>query len=201
MLRRGLFLHPARALRVAAFSSKPAPPRVLVTGATGQIGLELVPYLRDRYGAANVLATDIKPAPPLLSGGPFAYLDVVDPSSVARLVVEHKATLIVHLASLLSAVGERNPKLAMTVNARGLENVLDIAATNGCRVFAPSTIAVFGPSTPRDNTPEDTVLRPTVRRGDGWWRIRCTAPPSLPHFTHPPTHPPPDHLRRDESVQ
>jgi len=113
-----------------------------------------------------VLATDIKVGPEaMVAGGPFAYLDVTDAAAVNRLVVEHHATAIVHLASLLSAVGERNPQLAMKVNARGSENVLEAAAAHKLRVFIPSTIAVFGPSTPRQNTPNTTVLRPTTIYG------------------------------------
>jgi threonine 3-dehydrogenase len=149
-------------------SAVTAAPRVLVTGATGQIGVELVPALRARYGAEAVVASDIKIAPPSLQGGaagPYAYLDVTDGAALQRLVVEHRITTVVHLASLLSAVGERNPQLAMKVNARGSENVLEVAAQHGLRVFIPSTIAVFGPSTPRLNTPNTTVLRPTTIYG------------------------------------
>lgn len=144
---------------------KAASPRVLVTGATGQIGVELVPLMRARYGATSVVATDIKHSRELAAGGPFAYCDVTDAGSLARLVVEHDIDTIVHLASLLSAVGERNPQLAMKVNSRGAEAVLETAATYQCKVFIPSTIAVFGPTTPRDSTPDLTILRPTTMYG------------------------------------
>ena len=157
------------ALRLTARSastSTAAAPSVLVTGATGQIGIELVAALRKRYGSGNVLATDVKVAPAAMqAGGPWAYLDVTDGAALARLVVEHRVTTIVHLASLLSAVGERNPQLAMRVNARGAENVLEAAAVHGLKVFAPSTIAVFGPTTPRYATPNSTILRPTTIYG------------------------------------
>jgi threonine 3-dehydrogenase len=138
-----------------------------VTGATGQIGMELVPFLRARYGRDNVMATDIRIAPAGMGRetGPYAYLDVTDSGAVTRAVVDHGATSILHLASLLSAVGERNPTLAMRVNSRGAENVFEAAAAHGAAVFAPSTIAVFGPSTPRVNTPNTTVLRPTTMYG------------------------------------
>lgn len=141
------------------------PPRVLITGATGQIGMELVPFLRARYGEDNVLATDIRIAPAALQGKGYQYLDVTDGPSLVRTVVDNGITTIVHLASLLSAVGERNPQLAMKVNSRGAENVFEAAAQHGCAVYSPSTIAVFGPSTPRHNTPNTCVLRPTTMYG------------------------------------
>lgn len=138
-------------------------PRVLVTGATGQIGMELVPFLRKRYGSENsVIATDINR---FQGGGPFAYLDVTDAAAMDKLVVENNIDTIIHLASLLSAVGEKNPKLAQKVNVRGIENVLEIAAARNLRVFSPSTIAVFGPSTPRNQTPDPTIMRPTTIYG------------------------------------
>lgn len=148
-----------------ALSTTPPPLRVLVTGANGQIGAELVPLLRSRYGAGAVVATDLHHAPALAAAGPFAYLDVTDASNLRRLVAEHNVNTIVHLASLLSAVGEKNPALAIQVNAHGSENVLEVAAAYKCKVFAPSTIAVFGPTTPRDGTPNTTVLRPTTIYG------------------------------------
>ena len=142
------------------------PPRVLITGSTGQIGLELVAFLRGRYGRDNVLATDIRIAPKAMEGtGPYAYLDVTDGPALTRMVVDNGITTIVHLASLLSAVGEKNPQLAMKVNSRGAENVFETAAQHGCAVFSPSTIAVFGPTTPRLDTPNTTVLRPTTMYG------------------------------------
>ena len=164
--RRGVIASPScrSGISLSRFATS-AQPRVLVTGATGQIGVELVPFLRKRYGAANVVASDVKIAPPLFSDGPYAYLDVTDAAAIHKIVVEHRVTTVVHLASLLSAVGERNPQLAMKVNARGSENVLEAAATHGLRVFIPSTIAVFGPSTPRNQTPNTTVLRPTTIYG------------------------------------
>jgi threonine 3-dehydrogenase len=151
---------------VRYFSGSAASPRVLVTGATGQIGMELVPYMRSRYGKNHVIATDIKVADEaLMKGGPFQYLDVTDATALNKIVVDNNINTVVHLASLLSAVGEKNPSLAMLVNARGSENVLAAAATHKLKVFSPSTIAVFGPSTPRDNTPDPTVMRPTTIYG------------------------------------
>lgn len=147
-------------------TSRVKPRKVLVTGSTGQIGCELVPFLRQRYGdVESVIASDIKVAPSELEGGPFTYLDVTDANAIHKIVVDNKVDTIVHLASLLSAVGEKNPQLAMKVNSRGSENVLEVAAAHDLRVFIPSTIAVFGPTTPRDNTPDLTVLRPTTMYG------------------------------------
>lgn len=138
---------------------------MLVTGAIGQIGMELVDLVRSRYGNQNVVASDVRASTALRELGPFAYLDVTNQEAIAKLVVEHDINTIVHLASLLSAVGEKNPQLAMKVNARGSENVLEVAAVHKCKVFIPSTIAVFGPTTPRDNTRNSTVLRPTTIYG------------------------------------
>lgn len=165
--------HFTRAVKTAAvgatrraLSTAAAPlPRVLVTGATGQIGMELVNVFRQRYGSAAVVATDVKFSRALADTGPFAYLDVTDIRGLTKLVVEHDVNTIVHLASLLSAVGEKNPQLAIKVNAHGSENVLEVASQYKCKVFIPSTIAVFGPSTPRDNTPNTCVLRPTTIYG------------------------------------
>jgi len=147
-------------------SSSSDKPRVLLTGSTGQIGMELVSYLRNRYGNNNVVATDIKIAPNNMDmSGPYEYCDVQDVNTLHKLVVNYNITTIIHLASLLSAVGERNPQLAMKVNARGSENVLEVAAAHNCRVFIPSTIAVFGPSTPKDMTPDPTIMRPSTIYG------------------------------------
>jgi nucleoside-diphosphate-sugar epimerase len=133
-----------------------------VTGAGGQIGSELVPYLRERYGALNVLATDLRtPSPELMDGGPFQILDATDPRAVGGATVRHRADTIYHLAAILSAVGERDPRLAYHVNMDGVHSVLEVAREQRCAVFVPSSIAAFGPSTPPDPTPQDTIQRPT----------------------------------------
>lgn len=137
--------------------------RVLVTGATGQIGSELTPALRDRYGAGNVIAAGHRREPDqtLLEGGPYVALDIRDQEGLRDLVREHRVDTVFHLASLLSAVGEQNPQLAWGINMDGLNNVLEIAREHRCAVFFPSSIGAFGPGTPRDNTPQVTVQRPS----------------------------------------
>ncbi|NOX35994.1 MAG: NAD-dependent epimerase/dehydratase family protein [Calditrichaeota bacterium] len=141
--------------------------RILVTGACGQIGSELVKYLRNIFGAENVIATDIKkPSDFLKATDGFHYLDVLNMDELARLVVEEDVDTIFHMAAILSAVGEQNPQLAYRINLQGLMNVLEVARQKGVRqVFAPSSIAVFGPDAPKENTPDDTPLNPTTMYG------------------------------------
>jgi len=139
--------------------------RVLVTGACGQIGAELVPYLRARLGTENVIASDVKTNPGMLRDGPFMYLDVQDKDNLTRVVLENGVNCVAHLATLLSAVGERNPQLALRINTTGIQNVLDIAANHGLKVFSPSTIAVFGDTSPREMTPDNTVMQPKTMYG------------------------------------
>ena len=139
--------------------------KILVTGAIGQIGSELVMALRQKYGQNNVIASDVRP----VSGDeyePFEILDVLDKSAIARLVDKHKIDTIYHLAAILSANGEKNPHLCWDINMNGLYNVLDIGYEFKLkRIICPSSIAVFGPSTPRDNTPQETVLLPSTMYG------------------------------------
>ena len=157
-------------LAAPASSSRPlssaAGGAVLLTGARGQVGQELLPALRAAYGADNVIASDVrKPPPGADDGGRFLYLDVTQAAELSRIVTEHRVGTIVHLAALLSATGEKNPQLALAVNNMGVSNVLEAARLNGLRVFSPSTIAVFGPSSPKQNTPDETVMRPTTIYG------------------------------------
>jgi threonine 3-dehydrogenase len=141
-------------------------PKILVTGACGQVGQELVPFLRNLKGKQNVIATDMRAAPTdMYEDGPFRYIDVLDMGAMAKLVVEENVGTIVHLAALLSAVGEKNPDLALKINNVGTQNVFELAKIHNLKVFCPSTIAVFGPSTPMDNTPDDCILRPTTMYG------------------------------------
>lgn len=139
--------------------------RIVVTGAAGQVGSELVEALRQRYGTEAVLATDIRELDGNLEPGPFRVLDVTDAEAVADVVRGHAADCVYHLAAILSARGEKTPQLAWSVNMGGLYNVLEVARTEGCAVFTPSSIAAFGPSTPSDPTPQDTLQRPNTMYG------------------------------------
>ena len=137
--------------------------RILVTGAAGQIGSELVPELRRIYGADAVLATDIRPMDD--AGGPFQTLDCTDAAAIARAVREHRADTVYHLVALLSATAEAKPQKAYDINMGTLVNVLEVARELKCAVFTPSSIGAFGPGTPRNPTPQDTIQRPTTMYG------------------------------------
>ena len=141
--------------------------RILVTGATGQIGSELIPALRKRYGSENVIAAGHKTQPDkkLLDSGPFLSLDVRDFAAIEKSVKEYRIDAIYHMAALLSASAEKDPLLAWDVNINGLRNMLEAARKFQCSVFFPSSIGAFGPSTPPDNTPQDTIQRPTTIYG------------------------------------
>jgi len=139
--------------------------RIVVTGAAGQVGSEMVTALRSRYGQEAVLATDIKPPNAVMEPGSFLLLDVTDAAAVSEIVREHEADKIFHLAAILSARGEAAPQAAWAVNMGGLYNVLEVARQEGCALFTPSSIAAFGPSTPPDPTPQDTIQRPSTVYG------------------------------------
>lgn len=141
---------------------------ILVIGAAGQIGSELVVELRERYGAEQVFATDIKQAPDdVVNGGPFEILDVMDSNRLIHFVIRHKITQIYHLAAVLSGNAEKIPVQAWDINMRSLMNILDLAKEVDAikKVFWPSSIAVFGPSTPRFNTPQYTITEPNTVYG------------------------------------
>ncbi|MBF9252879.1 NAD-dependent epimerase/dehydratase family protein [Pontibacter sp. 172403-2] len=141
---------------------------VLVIGACGQLGSELTLALRNMYGGANVVAADVavpKQAD-LRDSGPFEKVDVLDANVLAGLAAKYKFKQIYHLAAVLSATGEKNPKFAWRLNMEGLFNVLDLALEhNVSKVYWPSSIAVFGPNTPRQNTPQHTVMDPNTVYG------------------------------------
>ena len=139
---------------------------ILLTGACGQVGSELLPYLRDLYGASKVIGSDVRPAAPeVMEAGPFVSLDVTDADALEDIVKQHRVGTIIHMAALLSATGEKNPQLALQVNNQGVTNVLECARVHKLSVFSPSTIAVFGPTTPKANTPDNTNMRPTTMYG------------------------------------
>lgn len=140
--------------------------KILVTGASGQIGSELTMVLRERYGSEKVMATDIKtPSGNLYESGPYENMDVTDIEALGRIVKRFKPDTIYHLAALLSAVAEAKPQVAWKINMEGLVNVLEVARDVRCAVFTPSSIGAFGPTTPADDTPQDTIQRPTSMYG------------------------------------
>ena len=144
------------------------PETVLVIGASGQLGYELTQTLRDRYGVGRVVAADVRTPRQLdlVQDGPFELLDVLDRDGIARLMQQYRFTQIYHLAAILSAVGEAKPHMAWDLNMNGLLNVLEAAREFGVgRVYWPSSIAVFGPNTPRDFTPQNTIMDPNTVYG------------------------------------
>lgn len=140
---------------------------VLVLGASGQIGTDLVLRLRNELGASRVIATDIKDvAPEAFRDGPYHKLDVMDGSAMASLIDQHQVTQVYHLAALLSATAEKQPMFGWKLNMDGLFNLLEIARERKqLKVFWPSSIAVFGPTTPRQLTPQHTIMEPTTVYG------------------------------------
>lgn len=137
--------------------------RIMITGALGQIGSELTAKLREIYGADNVLATDIRPSSD--STGPSAVLDVTDAQKMHDLAKDFEADTLMHMAALLSATAEEKPLLAWNLNMGGLVNALETSRELGLQFFTPSSIGAFGPSTPKNNTPQDTLQRPTTMYG------------------------------------
>ena len=140
--------------------------RILITGAGGQIGSWLVPRLRELYGEESVVATDVRDLGVEFSeAGPFEILDATDADALAQCVIRHRVDTVYHLAALLSATGEQNPRLAWEVNMGSLEAVLEVAREQRCAVFTPSSIGAFGPDTPKNPTPQDTIMRPATMYG------------------------------------
>jgi|TARA_R110000737_G_scaffold53512_1_gene75143 nucleoside-diphosphate-sugar epimerase len=141
--------------------------KVLIIGAGGQIGAELVLELRKRFGNEAVIATDVKNScPVLLKGGLFDQMDIMDREYVRNYIIQGKFTDVYLLAALLSATAEKNPDFAWKLNMEGLFTILDLAKEGHVKkVFWPSSIAVFGPTTPRDNTPQTTIMEPTTVYG------------------------------------
>ncbi|MCD6064397.1 MAG: NAD-dependent epimerase [Flavipsychrobacter sp.] len=141
--------------------------KILIMGAGGQIGVELAMALRKLYGTDNVIATDIREAHPLLDGaGPYYILDAMDANSTLDIIKKEGITQIYLLAALLSATGEKNPKGAWDINMRSLLQVLDLGVEQKLtKIYWPSSIAVFGPTTPKSQTPQKTVVEPRTVYG------------------------------------
>ncbi len=141
--------------------------KILVIGASGQIGVELTMALRNIYGNANVIASDLREQNPLLEGtGPYVSLDVMNKEMLHVQVIRQGITQIYLLAAILSATGEKNPNLAWSLNMASLLNVLDIAKEeNLYKVYWPSSIAVFGPTSPKQNCPQQTIIEPSTVYG------------------------------------
>ncbi|WP_192978578.1 NAD-dependent epimerase/dehydratase family protein [Staphylococcus equorum] len=141
--------------------------KIMITGALGQIGTELVVKCRMLYGNDNVLATDIKQpeADSAIVDGPFEILDVTDRARMFELVETFKPDIMMHMAALLSGVAEKNPLFAWDLNMGGLMNALETAREHNLQFFTPSSIGAFGPSTPKVNTPQVTIQRPTSMYG------------------------------------
>ncbi|MDD4288642.1 MAG: NAD-dependent epimerase/dehydratase family protein [Atribacterota bacterium] len=140
---------------------------ILVIGATGQIGSELTMALRQKYGDSRVIAGGHSKSPSaiLRDSGPFVIADCLDSQGITDIIKKYKIDTIYHLAALLSATAEQKPDLAWQVNLQGLINILNISRIYKCAVFFPSSIGVFGSSTPKVNTPQDTVQRPSTMYG------------------------------------
>jgi len=139
--------------------------RILIIGAGGQIGIELSAELSKIYGHDNVISSDLK-APTVATKNPFEILDALDGKALFELVKKHRITQVYHLAALLSATGEQNPMFAWKLNMESLFHVLDLAKEKHVQqIYWPSSIAVFGPTTPRQNTPQYTVMEPSTIYG------------------------------------
>jgi nucleoside-diphosphate-sugar epimerase len=140
--------------------------KILIIGAGGQVGTELTLRLREIYDTANVIATDIKPAEGIFEHGPYEVLNALDKDTLISLVRKYKITQIYHLAALLSATAEKDPMFGWKLNMDSLLLVLNVARDNEIKkVYWPSSIAVFGPTTPRRDTPQDTIMDPNTVYG------------------------------------
>jgi nucleoside-diphosphate-sugar epimerase len=141
--------------------------RILITGALGQIGSELAPALRERYGTDRVVASDLRimPAQRAAAAGIYEHLDCTELQPILELMRRYDIGTVYHLAALLSAVAEEKPHAAWSINMGGLYNVLEAARQYRCQLFFPSSIGAFGPSTPRRHTPQETIQRPTTMYG------------------------------------
>jgi Nucleoside-diphosphate-sugar epimerases len=140
--------------------------KILIVGSGGQIGSELVKKLRAKYGSQNVVASDLRPLTgEIVESGPFERIDSTQIMQIVDVVKKYNIDTIYNLAAILSATAEKNPMLGWNVGIGSLVNCLEVARTFGCAVFTPSSIGAFGPSTPHDNTPQDTIQRPNTIYG------------------------------------
>ena len=141
--------------------------KILIIGSSGQIGTELVLKLREIYSDKNVIASDIKPSSKLvMDSGPFEYLDILDNNLLKKIIQKYNVTQVYLLAALLSANAEKNIELAWKLNMQSLSNILDLAKKGLIKkIFWPSSIAVFGPTTPKINTPQHTIMEPNTVYG------------------------------------
>jgi len=152
--------------------------KILVTGAFGQIGSELVPALQKSYGKSNVVAVGHKHIPKDFDGV-VESVEITDGAAVTRILKKHNIGTVYHLVSLLSAKGEIDPSLIWSINMSGLKTILDYTVENKLKLFWPSSIAAFGPTTPRVKTPQKTVLEPTTMYG-----VTKLAGENLVHYYH-----------------
>ncbi|XP_033156951.1 L-threonine 3-dehydrogenase, mitochondrial [Drosophila mauritiana] len=142
------------------------PPKILITGGLGQLGIECAKLLRTQYGSHNVILSDIiKPSQSVLENGPYIFADILDFKGLQKIVVDHRIDWLIHFSALLSAVGEQNVPLAVRVNIEGVHNVIELAKQYKLRIFVPSTIGAFGPDSPRNPTPNVTIQRPRTIYG------------------------------------
>jgi nucleoside-diphosphate-sugar epimerase len=152
--------------------------KILVTGAFGQIGSELVPALQKQYGKKNIIAVGHKHIP-MDFDGITESVEITDGKAVTNILTKHNVGTIYHLVSLLSAKGEINPSMTWNINMSGLKTVLDYAVEHKLKLFWPSSIAAFGPTTPRVRTPQRTILEPTTMYG-----VTKLAGENLVHYYH-----------------
>lgn len=140
--------------------------RILITGANGQIGTDLVRALRQQHGATNVIASDIrKPSAQAYTEGPFEYCDVIDRKGFEKLIVDHNIDTLIHNSAIMSVLGEAQPHKCMELNIDGTRNALELARIHNLKVFSPSTMAVFSGISGKVKTQDDCILQPTTIYG------------------------------------